>query len=738
MYWPSSTDPFYLANPTDNGARQTYYNITGTPTMKCDGTTASWTSIQSTIQSRMTVASPLWLDLSATVNGNNLIVTTSAVANQTISGNYVMQIVLLDRYSYLPNSPNGQPHHYHAMLKMAPTASGQAFSAAANDTVHHTATIALNPSWQIANLDIACFVQNNTSKEVIQSHCEQVPVNFPGLYFVSYTLQDNGNNDGRAEPGETASVFITLGNQEAYQTATNVVGTLSSTDPTLTFVTPTVNYPDIPNGGTATNTTPFRFTVSSTAIPHPSSLHLHVVADPQQTSFDVDIPIYIGWPDVLLVDDDGLGTFETYYIPVLDSLDLTYEHWDVNASGVPPQATITGYPMMIWFTGFVSTNVFSTEEQNLIQAYLNGGGKLFLTGQNIAQALNSSAPDFLHNVLHANYGIANTQVRVLNGVTGNPVTNGMTLDCNAGGSGSGSATNPDGITVIAPADEALIYQGSTWRGGLTYEGGNNEKLVFFSIPFEAISGQNGTYTRWQVMQAIVNWFTPTAPPVTITLAPINPPIVIPASGGSFNFDITVTNNGTTPQPVDGWCMVTLPNGSNYGPVLGPIALTLPGSFSISRQRTQNIPGYAPAGNYSYNGYVGDYPGTIWDSDSFPFQKTAVGDGVSVSNWENDGESFQDPTLSATGDLPNGFILEKAHPNPFNPQTTLGFALPQASRVELGIYSISGALVAKAAEGWFDAGHHEIVFDASPLPSGVYLCRLTAGAFTATEKMIFLK
>lgn len=59
--------------------------------------------------------------------------------------------------------------------------------------------------------------------------------------------------------------------------------------------------------------------------------------------------------------------------------------------------------------------------------------------------------------------------------------------------------------------------------------------------------------------------------VTITLTPINPPIQIPASGGSFSFDATLSNQETTPQTCDVWIMVTLPNGSLYGPVLGPVS-----------------------------------------------------------------------------------------------------------------------------------------------------------------------
>ena len=744
MWWPSSTDPFWLANTVDNQARQQYYAVSGTPTLKCDGSTASWPSIQSTIQARMGVSSPLWLDLSATVNGNILNVTATAVANTNIGANHVIQIVLLDRYSYLPNSPNGMYNHYHAMLDMAPSASGQTFTAIANDTVHYYASFTLNPSWQISNLDIAAFIQNNTSKEVLQAHCEQVPVNFPGLVYQSYTLQDNGNNDGRAEPGETAYMYITLANQEAFQPATNVVGTLSTTDPTLTITAATVNFPNIPNGSTGTNSSPFVFQVSSTASPHPSSLHLHVVADPLQTTMDVDIPIYIGWPDVLLIDDDGGQgtTMETYYISTLQAMNVPYEYWQNATQGTPALALVSHYTSLIWFTAYQMDNVLTTAEQTLIQNYLNQGGCLFINGQNLAWGLSQSAPTFLSQVLHASFLTYNTNIRMLNGVAGNPVGNGMILNINSGGSGSGSATAPDGIGILTPAQEAFVYQSSTYRGGLTYEDTvTGHKLVFFSFPFEAVNGLPGSNTREQVLQAIFTFFgigAPTNPNVEITLEPVSPPIQIPPTGGSFNFNVTLHNNESTTQTFDAWIMVQLPNLSWYGPVLGPVSLSLSAGGSITRLRTQSVPGNAPSGTYTYRGYVGDYSTAKWDSSSFTFVKLAGGDGAWTGNWENTGENFEQWQLDPVREIPSEYALSGAYPNPFNPMTTIRYELPEASFVKLTVYDLAGHEVARLVSGWREAGVQEVTLDASNLASGVYVYRLTAGDFTASGKMALIK
>jgi hypothetical protein len=112
--------------------------------------------------------------------------------------------------------------------------------------------------------------------------------------------------------------------------------------------------------------------------------------------------------------------------------------------------------------------------------------------------------------------------------------------------------------------------------------------------------------------------------VLITADPVDPPIVIPPAGGTFDYIAIVSNNETTLQSFNGWIMVTLPNGVEYGPVLGPVTLSLPGSGSAERTLSQYVPGNAPPGVYTYNTFVGIYPYDVWSSDSFTFTKSSPG------------------------------------------------------------------------------------------------------------------
>lgn len=86
----------------------------------------------------------------------------------------------------------------------------------------------------------------------------------------------------------------------------------------------------------------------------------------------------------------------------------------------------------------------------------------------------------------------------------------------------------------------------------------------------------------------------------------------------------------------------------------------------------------------------------------------------------------------------GMGLEVTGPNPFNPATSIRFYLPEAANVQLHVFNVNGQRVATLADGWYDAGEHDIVFNASSLTSGVYFMRLTGKTATLTKKVVLLQ
>ncbi|GBD91697.1 hypothetical protein BMS3Abin04_02429 [bacterium BMS3Abin04] len=110
-----------------------------------------------------------------------------------------------------------------------------------------------------------------------------------------------------------------------------------------------------------------------------------------------------------------------------------------------------------------------------------------------------------------------------------------------------------------------------------------------------------------------------------------------------------------------------------------------------------------------------------------------------------------PVNEETNKLPNKFLLSQNYPNPFNPTTTIKYTIqtplnhPFAKRgntrgipISLKVYDVLGREVATLVNKKQKPGAYKVEFNASNLPSGVYLYKLKAGSFVQVKKMILLK
>jgi len=78
------------------------------------------------------------------------------------------------------------------------------------------------------------------------------------------------------------------------------------------------------------------------------------------------------------------------------------------------------------------------------------------------------------------------------------------------------------------------------------------------------------------------------------------------------------------------------------------------------------------------------------------------------------------------------------PNPFNPTTNITFTLSNAEHVSLNVYDMMGRNVAQLANADFEAGEHSVTFEATNLPTGIYLARLSTVSATVVHRMMLLK
>ena len=93
--------------------------------------------------------------------------------------------------------------------------------------------------------------------------------------------------------------------------------------------------------------------------------------------------------------------------------------------------------------------------------------------------------------------------------------------------------------------------------------------------------------------------------------------------------------------------------------------------------------------------------------------------------------------------PDVFTLKQNYPNPFNPTTKIEIELGASEHVQLIIYDINGRKVRELANGVYNQGVHEFVWNScddngNVVSSGMYIYNLISSTNVATQKMLLLK
>ncbi|WP_337873114.1 M14 family zinc carboxypeptidase [Ignavibacterium sp.] len=148
------------------------------------------------------------------------------------------------------------------------------------------------------------------------------------------------------------------------------------------------------------------------------------------------------------------------------------------------------------------------------------------------------------------------------------------------------------------------------------------------------------------------------------------------------------------------------------------------------------------------GFV-DGSGTTTEPMTYTFTDKNPANGVNLYRLKQidfDGGYKIFNSVAVEFNSPSKFALEQNYPNPFNPTTMISFVIPNGMRnlVTLKVYDILGNEVATLVDEYKEAGTYKVEFstgsfgNASDLPSGMYLYKLTAGKFTAVRKMMVIK
>lgn len=243
--------------------------------------------------------------------------------------------------------------------------------------------------------------------------------------------------------------------------------------------------------------------------------HYRIVADPEIPYTDreiSDVVVTIGSSTeadflltpapVMLVDDDGGDAFESYYSLPLQNSGYDAYLWNSAVNG-PPLTEHSYFQALIWFTGNQDQNTLTETEQQILEDFLDSGGSLLLTGQNIAEDL--AGTSFLADYLGATFiGSSSNQLQV-QGVAGDPVTSGLSLLL-AGVGGAGNQTSTDILSVAGTSSVVCMHYGGVSQpvAGVRME--SLYKMIFLGFGLEGASGLGGTTSRQEFLNAVLQWF----------------------------------------------------------------------------------------------------------------------------------------------------------------------------------------------------------------------------------------
>lgn len=239
---------------------------------------------------------------------------------------------------------------------------------------------------------------------------------------------------------------------------------------------------------------------------------------------------------VLLVDDDRWFDFQADYRQALESDGIPYDVWSTNnntSKRAPTLADLQKYPIVLWYTAYDWFDPITPDEETMLAAYLDGGGRLFLSSQDYFYNLpDHKAGDFARDYLGILDHTEDVTSTAVSGVAGNPLGAGLGPYPLAFPLGYKNWT--DAITVSDTANIATIAHDG-WPNGAIFAGAGAETFhtAFFGYGVELMDAA----ARARVLERVVGWLSWLG---TSTVAPHAP---LAADGDVISYTAVIRNDG---------------------------------------------------------------------------------------------------------------------------------------------------------------------------------------------------
>jgi len=380
---------------------------------------------------------------------------------------------------------NNAVWHYIARAMVVETPLTASLS---GETQQAIDSIAIDPSWNVNKLHAVAWVQRNVNKQVIQAaqasvqyDCEVAELDPP----VAETQTTTAEYDAQVTYTGTTTDDVDVKLDESTLPA--------GWDAEIVWNSTT--YPSAVTIPSMTTSQVEDITVRVIAPGGPGAATVGISVKPASNGsaavgYDAVYYTYVQTPSILFVDDDAGATSETQFEAAI--VDAGY--FSLTRLGGVTDQLAPNFDAIVWNTGELATGTIGSGLQVTLQAYLDGGGALFLTSQGYLnhQGLTTLTTDYLRvSAFTSNVGAPS-----VTGLGGDPIGDGLAFTV------SPPFTNRADAVVPGTGAVAWLQSGAN-DVGVRYDSGTF-KTVFMTAPFEGLSGTDDEL----LMERVLDWLLP--------------------------------------------------------------------------------------------------------------------------------------------------------------------------------------------------------------------------------------
>jgi hypothetical protein len=525
-WWPGDQDPMYLYNVNDITDRTVYYGISGVPAVAYLGSEQYSPSgiTQSMINNSASEGSPLRILVSQTSNGQSRDVKVVVhTVGTTPSGNLKLFAAVVEseiNYTTAPGS-NGETYFPNVFRDMLPSTSGSTYYAAnTGDSVVYTFNYPLDlANWDTSKIYVVAWVQDYSTMEVINSGS----TNDPSWEFVTSsttiakpdsltkTALFDFNVLNLSSTTGLFRVYVSFEQTAGWDAAANINGSWTYWNSTA-IVSDSF---DISVNANSELNNSLSVTANSAGV-GTYSVRLKSLDNSEFADQEINFVVIDGVTDLVINNAGGWGDggtydFESVYTDALSYAGSTTHaalssDWLVKANKANALTSVNNIYYNVAWT-FPS---FSDEIVGELESFMDNGGNLFVSGQDIGWDImsgdgygTSTTESFYQNYLHADYLSDGTSSnKTLTADTADDVFGNVSSSSISGVYGS-SYIYPDQLEPVNNSSAIFYYNSSTSKiGGLRAEE-SAYKVVYIGVGMEMLSDVN---VKNEILKLSYDWF----------------------------------------------------------------------------------------------------------------------------------------------------------------------------------------------------------------------------------------